>query len=279
MLDLILSLILVVMSGARMGEMVGSKVVVQNNLAGRLSEVTTYMASDRRRKEMRSSVQRKNPDGSTETVDRTNVVITRCDLGQSFTLNLETKEYTASVFPPVPLTAEQRESLGLNKPPSEVTPTLRIETTTVDTGERKEFFGRLARHVIITTKQTPLEGSHAEAGETVSDGWYIDFERRLACEPRRDGANGWLGVSGGGREVQPEKPEFANTGPRESGFPVKVKRTLPATKTWPDGRTEPFQSRVESEVTQFEEGPLDPALFEVPVDFKKVERARRMPSE
>ena len=75
MVDLILSLILVVMSGARIGEMVGSKVVVQNNLAGRLSEVTTYLAGDRRRIEMRSSVQRKNPDGSTETVERTNVVI------------------------------------------------------------------------------------------------------------------------------------------------------------------------------------------------------------
>lgn len=180
----------------------------------------------------------------------------------------------------MPLTAEQRESLSLNKPPSEGTPTLRIETTTVDTGERKEFFGRLARHVIITTKQTPLEGSHAEARETVSDGWYIDFERRLACEPKRDGAMqyGSMG-SGTGREVQPEKPEFVNTGPRESGFAVKVKRTSPATKTWPDGRTEPYQSTFESEVTQFEEWPLDPALFEVPADFKKVERARRMPGE
>lgn len=193
MVDLILSLILVVMSGARMGEMVGSKIVVQNNLAGRLSEITTYMASDRRRIEMHSSVQRKSPDGLTDMVGLTNVVIMRCDLGQSFTLNLETKEYTASVFPPVPLTPEQRESRGLNKPPSEGTPTLRIETTTVDTGERKEFFGRLARHVIITTKRTPLEGSHAVAGETVSDGWYIDFEQTLACEPKRDGAMqyGW----------------------------------------------------------------------------------------
>ena len=104
MADLILSLILVVMNGARIGEMVGSKVVV-HNLAGRLSEVTTYMTGDRRRTEMRSSVQRRDPDGSTETVDRTIVVIMRCDLGQSFTLNLETKEYTASVFRPVPLTA------------------------------------------------------------------------------------------------------------------------------------------------------------------------------
>ena len=76
MVDLILSLILVVMSGARMGEMVGSKVVVQNNLAGRLSEITTYMVSDRRRIEMRSSVPRRNPDGSRETVDRTNVLDT-----------------------------------------------------------------------------------------------------------------------------------------------------------------------------------------------------------
>jgi len=61
-------------------------------------------------------------------------------------------------------------------------PTLRIETTTVDTGERKEFFGHIARHFIITRKQIPLEGSHSEPQETLTDGWYIDLDPQVSCD-------------------------------------------------------------------------------------------------
>jgi hypothetical protein len=33
------------------------------------------------------------------------------------------------------------------------------------------------------------------------------------------------------------------------------------------------KSTAESEVIQFEEGPIDPALFEIPPGFKQIERA------
>ena len=70
-------------------------------------------------------------------------VIIRCDLGQEFELNLDAGEYQAAPYPPKPLSKAQAEALGL-KPLQFVAsdkPTLRIETTTLDTGERKEFFG------------------------------------------------------------------------------------------------------------------------------------------
>jgi len=49
--------------------------------------------------------------------------------------------------PPKPLSKEQTEALGLKGPQFAASgkPTLRIEITTVDTGERKEFFGHTAK--------------------------------------------------------------------------------------------------------------------------------------
>ena len=112
--------------------------------------------------------------------------ITRCDLGQLFELNLDAAEYVSAQYPPKPLTQEEIEARGLNKVDMSQSrkPTLRIETTTVDTGERKEFFGHIARHVIITRKQIPLEGSHSEPQETVTDGWYIDLDPQVSCDRR-----------------------------------------------------------------------------------------------
>ena len=63
-------------------------------------------------------------------------------LGTSFELNLDAAEYVSAPYPAKSLTQAEIEARGLSKAdmsqPRE--PTLRIETTTVDTGERKEFF-------------------------------------------------------------------------------------------------------------------------------------------
>jgi len=59
---------------------------------------------------------------------------------------------------------------------------MRIETITVDTAERKEFFGHTARHVIITRKQIPLEGFHPRTTRTVTDAWYIDLDPQVSCD-------------------------------------------------------------------------------------------------
>jgi hypothetical protein len=135
--------------------------------------------------EFRQSVQRRNSDGSPETQNElSSVFIVRCDLGQSFLLRSKTGEYSSSSYPPKPPTPEQATQLAVEKSDrgESAKPTLRIETTTVDTGERQEMFGYVARHVITTRKQTPLDGSTSQPSQSVTDGWYIDLDRSISCD-------------------------------------------------------------------------------------------------
>ena len=253
----------------------GTKVVYRNTFAGHSTDNTTYTLADRKRTEFRRAAQRRKEDGSVEWDETTIVLIVRCDLGQSFTLNTKAEEYSVAEYPPKPLTPGDMAARGLDTPVAPQ-PTLRIEMTTVDTGEREQLFGHLARHVITTTKQIPLEGSRTQAQETVRDGWYIDLDRRISCDPKPPAgsvSHGFVTVGAAGGKGMMERPEFVEIGPREIGFPLKEVVTT-TSETVPAGVRRYSDSMMESEVTQFEEGPLDPALFEVPPGFKRVERSR-----
>jgi hypothetical protein len=76
-----------------------------------------------------------------------------------------------------------------------------------------------------------------------------------------------------------ERPEFVNIGAPEAGIPVKEMRII-TSGTVPATGVRRYSDWVnESDLTQFTEGPLDPALFEVPPGFKRVERSQRNPAE
>ena len=203
-------------------------------------------------------------------------LIFRCDLGQQYELNLDAGEYQAVPYPPKPLSKAQREPLGLKLKPLEFVsdkPTLRMETTTLDTGERKEFFGHTARHVITTVKQIPLEGSKSHAQETVRDAWYIDLDTNISC--------GWKRPSGKPAHVHAfltagnapiERREFVDNGEPDTGFAVAWKVTTKEPMTLSDGTKEDRTSVQEMRVTQLVEGPLDPGLFTVPTGFRQVKQ-------
>jgi hypothetical protein len=223
---------------------------------------------DRRRTEYRKSAQRRNSAGVLEYVDPPdNVAILRCDLLQNFTLNTSAKEYASAVYPPKPLTPEELAKRGWKEPEDADAgpPAIRIETTNLDTGEREEDFGRVARHVITKQRQIFLDAvRQGENEEVVADGWYIDFDRSISCEPKlREGANvsSCMGVNNS--IVRIPKTESVQIGPRERGLAIKETK-YPKTEN-------SSATAYEFEVTQFVEGPLDPVLFEVPPDFKRVE--------
>lgn len=145
-----------------------------------------------------------------------------------------------------------------------------INTDVVDTGERKEMFGHMARHLI--TKEKRIGGPENCFGgnaETEIDGWYIDRDvLPLSMQPK-SGVYTHLVFSSRkpGSEHCSDKIETHHTGPR-TGFALKE------TTTWlgddaPSGSTEKTNSSTR-EVVEFSEAPLSPALFEVPPDFKKV---------
>src|ERR1039457_4430588 len=171
---------------------VGTKLVwhyTSGTFAG--GEVTTYTTDDRRRTEYRNTSKNRNPDGSFSIGDPTaNVVIQRCDVGRSFGLNTKTQQYSEKEYPPKPLTVGYSgERLSA-----------RVETTTVDTGEREEILGQPARHVITTTKTTVLGDAKSEPSVSVKDGWYVDYDRRISCEPAEETKTHTFGgiITGGG---------------------------------------------------------------------------------
>lgn len=178
---------------------VGTKLVwhyTTGTFAG--GEVTTYIMGDRRRTEFRNTSMHRKADGTFELTDPSpNVVIERCDLGQRFKLNTKAQEYASEEYPPKPLTPEERKARGLDNSDWETSalPAFRVETTTVDTGERELIFGQEARHVITTVKSTPLDDAKAVnanpfsevndgSSAFVTDGWYIDYDRQISCEPQ-----------------------------------------------------------------------------------------------
>jgi hypothetical protein len=248
---------------AQLGETSGIRMTVRHTVYGTSSELTTYFRPDARRVEYRNLVGHEYGPHIAS--------IERCDLGEAFDLNLDQREYDARPYPPKPLAKEELAKWGLR--PAEVAPpsaaTLRIEITTVDTGERKDFFGHAARHVVTTRKETPLEGSHSGAQESVTDGWYIDLDTRISCDLKWSAnKRGFARLTIG--NAAPERIELVQTGDVETGFPVEWKATSKSEFALPDGTKSKTTSKNGMTIVEFVEGPLDPALFEVPAGFKKV---------
>ncbi|MFZ0798082.1 MAG: hypothetical protein WCA13_01065 [Terriglobales bacterium] len=73
------------------------------------------------------------------------------------------------------------------------------------------------------------------------------------------------------------KPDFVTIGEPENGFALHSVTTIKSTHTLPDGTKKQSDSKFETQVTEFEEGPLDPALFEIPPGFKQVGQIERNP--
>jgi hypothetical protein len=266
----------------------GIKMTIQFGNVGTSTRHTIYLQSDRKRMEFRNYIGEKEGPRL--------VAITRCDLGQMFELNLDTREYTSAPYPPKPFTKEQMEARGLPTTVKYVSvkPTLRIEVTTTDTGERKEMFGHIARHVLTTRKQIPLEGSHSEPQEAVTDAWYIDakyidttpsdsndidLHQRLSCDRKwPEGKKNHAYLHAAGRNQPIDKAEFVSVGEPETGFALDSVTTTKGTYALPDGTRKQSDAKHEVRVTQLESGPLDPALFEIPAGFKHVEHIERNPA-
>lgn len=242
-------------------------------------EQTIYLQSDRKRMEYHAIGGGVHADGTPDNRPGPHLAsITRCDLGERFELNLEDEEYAVAAPPLSPQTKAQIEARAI-KPAQAVqagAPTVRVETTTIDTGERKDFFGHVARHVVTTRKQTPLSGSHAETHELVMDSWFIDLDTQLSCDirwPSISRGHTYVRVGGAPREVY----EFVDKGTPETGLAVERQTKYRSTRTLADGTEKENAFTNEMRVDQFGEGALDPALFEIPADFRKVEDIRRIP--
>jgi hypothetical protein len=74
-----------------------------------------------------------------------------------------------------------------------------------------------------------------------------------------------------------ERYEIIDDGIRATGFAIERKYTSQSIVKLPDGTKRPTVYSDEEKITEFREGPLDAALFEVPGNFRKVSELRRDP--
>lgn len=146
---------------------------------------------------------------------------------------------------------------GIPLPPTG--PEIVIERATVDTGERKNLFGRVARHLVTHERRRNAGAIGLADSETEIDGWYVDSD--LLPREKRGTAFHVL-VAGNAR------PSFKvnQTGPAPSGLAVwksEISRSV-----LPNGSRAVNERTIE--VTELIEALLPDEIFNPPAGFKRV---------
>ena len=180
--------------------------------------------------------------GKLERTDSPGGYTTVLDSGQrrQFAWRAGHKEYTVMEWPPQPPV------------PPAAGPVITLVRTTIDTGERKQIFGRTARHLISTTKRSDAPGIN-----TV-DGWYIDVPNLPAG--KRGIAVGVLTTRSTGEHPAIPHIEVKQTGPAPTGLVVYQKMKMDS----------PRLREIVTEVTELQETNLPDKLFAPPDGYKRV---------
>lgn len=241
----------------------GVKIVTRQVTGGVSDTKTEYLTANRLRNEWQTRAGDRvgHPMAS---------IIQRASTSRVYLLDLQAHEYVSYE------TDSQGVMLGARpRPVTNSGGTLQIWINSTDTGERLQMFGHMARHIITTEKRTASPGACSRNSESQTDGWYID-DSMMPDWHRPKGSNGGVVVAsvfavsaGSACMDRVDKIEVHRTGV-EPGFPLKTTTSMTSAVPSPDG-DRMVASNWGSEVVEFQEGPLDPSLFEVPPGFRKVE--------
>ena len=204
--------------------------------AGLKTESVTYMKGERERFEFADMV-----------------VIKQRDLKR--TLQISPVANTYVVVPDGgPETSLPNVTALANTPPKPAGVVM-VTTTVVDTGERKQVFGREARHVRMTMDKQPMPGACDQTKQRMeTDGWYIDLPALMTASSPQ-------GVTPpmSGAECNDEIKATQNGDPKALGFPINYTMTMAGD----DGKP----NVVSMDITELETTTLDVTLFEAPAGF------------
>jgi hypothetical protein len=255
----------------------GLRIVARETLPAGVIETTHYIQPTRTRVDTRIIPARSDTGGESRdrgVSDHLSARIVRCDLQKLFLLDYGDRTFRIAPAQMYPSRAQVLlASIASLKAAKPRPPNLLIETTTVQTGERRSAFGFTARRVVTTRKTIPLDASAAVESETQIDGWYIDLESQPACE--RSNATEFVAVAVVGNPSSPTRlPVFTfnNIGTPERGYPIDTTTTWRSTTmTSTSGGSRDHANAVRRVVTQLSRETLDPGLFEIPPGFHAAE--------
>lgn len=228
------------------------KIKSKQTMSGQSYESTTFIKGKRQR---------------SESMNGMTISLTQCDLRRGIQMNLQSKTYIVNPFGDTTQTVTRQASTttdknGVVQAGGRVTMTV----TTKDTGERKQMFGFTARHLIITmeTVSSP-DACNKTNTKMQTDGWYIDAEFVLDCDYGY-GSYSYNNNKAGGCQ---DKYEVKNIGAGKRGYPVYEKMTM-----FDESGKESYS--MVTEVVELSKATLEPALFEVPQDYREVSDASQM---
>jgi len=186
------------------------------------------------------------------------------DMHYAFQLDLEAGVYTAARVNEYGGRSWSMSKMRRMKPqPSGRA--VNVHTQTIDTGERREMYGYIARHVIARTTCKFSQENDSDPTGMELDGWYIDPPAAwLTLYPPRP-SHCILAYNG-----QFDTPVFTDDGPRKTGFPLLLTRTHRSRFTDAEGKVRDHAFVDSQEVTEFSEESLDYDLFVPPRNFRRV---------
>jgi hypothetical protein len=183
-----------------------------------------------------------------------NITIANCDTQRHYMLDLKAHEYrefnVAKSWPE----AQIREYLAAHQQD-----VVQIESKTVDTGERKTFFGMSAKHLVTTIQRPPSKTSGG--GTDIIDGWYVDHETNDSnCVPASASSDAFYLLQTP-LVTYPEFPQFHHSGPLPIGLAVKLTRTIQFA-----GKDGTADSMLKSDTTieTLSDSPLEGSRFQLP---------------
>lgn len=239
--------------------------IVTRQVTGAFSDTRTeYLTANRLRNEWQTHVgERTGPPMAS--------IIQRGGTNRVFVLDLQAREYVTY--------ETDSQGLGLGAKATPITSsggTLQIWIDNTDTGERLMMFGHMARHIITREKRIASPGACSRNSASESDGWYIDDSVMPEWHRQKKPGGGVVvasvvAVSSASACLDKMDTIDVHRTGVEPGFPLKITTTTKSEVPDLDGGTRMVASNWGSEVMEFREGPLDPALFDVPADFHRVE--------
>jgi hypothetical protein len=203
------------------------------------------------------TMRRKDSLGDGETPLISNIA--NCDTKTGFLIDPKKREY--ETYKVVKFWTMSQLDDFRQKNPQDV---VQIESKTIDTGQRKTFFGYPAKHFITTTRRSADQKS--AGGEETIDGWYIDHETPdNNCAPdfvRTEPSY----VVGTALVMFPQIAHVNHTGPVPTGLAVKL--TLTHKVAGSKGSADRIM-RTEETVEELSDSPLSPSLFGLPSGFRE----------
>ena len=221
------------------------RTVTRTSAAGSETVCTSYVQGKNQRTGCR------NQDGSNSVV-----TISNSERNVTYLLDLALRKYVESHSPNSDLILTL--AAWITRPPRfyQSGKAVNIYSETVDTGERKQFFGRTAKHLVISWRQIADPGACGLTQEGVRDGWYIP---KSESRPAQGVCYLMAMASSGGRICQDKLIFHGNPAP--PGIAVLEQN-----------------GSFTTEVLELSDAPLNKKLFEVPSGFEKVDSLPGQPT-